>query len=478
MKRLHIDKNTLGNIRKQEYEVYKKLHDILDNNRHIFFMTYSSAHIQDLLNDETDIKLEEAAFIEKFIGNYYLSYNAVDKKLGFFLKSPVEILKNQKPIDVSFNNLFEAFDDCDPLLKPLIDILKAQFKAPTLNLEVDPDGLKPYENTLAQFLPYNDGPKSIDDFIQHFEALHQNLSDKNSVLYKETRKTNIDLLKFNLKQNLKNADDIDNILLKSGIGKTLHELIIQMGGSAPSWNEYFLRGFIALNMLALDNEKNKKAKFNNLINDADHSYYASHADILISEDIGFRFKAGILYQRNNIKTIIMSPQEFIDYFEKIEIKPMNSVGDFIELLREQLPSQPYETFKSPNFDRTTYFYDLNSSLFNYFDHLEFVSDNDTGKFYVLTAKKSYYSIGLFYKEIELITNNLSKVIGDDLAKKNLYNEEDDKQLRANQWEGRMWAFGRIPAALEINKGSQKLSLVIGPFNTIENKEELNEIAEA
>lgn len=478
MKRLHIDKNTLSNIWKQEKEVYKKLYEILDNNRDIFFMSYSSAHIQDLSNDDSDIKLEEAAFIEKFIGNYYLSYNAVNKDLGFFLKSPVEILKNQKPIDFSFDNLFDAFDDSDPILKSVINIIKEQFKVPTLNLEVDSEGLKPYENTLAQFLPYNEGPKSINDFIYHFRALHENLSDKNSLLYKETRKTNIDLLKFNQNQNLKNADDIDNILLKSGIGKTLHELIMQMGGSEPSWNEYFLRGFIALNMLALDNEKNKKAKFNNLINDADHAYYASHADILITEDIGFRFKAGILYQRNNIKTIIMSPQEFIDYFEKLEIKPMNSAGDFIELLREQLPDQPSETSKSANFNRITSFYDLNSSLFNYFDHLEFISDNDIGKFYVLTAKKSYYSISLFYKEIELITNNLNKVLGDDVAQKGLYTEEDDKQLRANKWEGRLWAFGRIPATLEINKGSQKLSLVIGPFHTVQEQEEVKELTGA
>lgn len=454
-------------MRTKESSVYEKLAETINTHSREFFALYSSAHTDDLLNDTTDEKFEDAKYIEQLTNNFMLEYNAVYKKLNLYIKSPVQTLRDHVPTTYSLNNLFEGFGDTDsPILNALTKGLEDLFKMPVFDFKIDITAIKNYKNTYAKFIPFNGSRQSLSDLFVHFQSLNEELSNKDSTLYKSTRKANIDTLKFNNNQNLSTSQEIDKVLIKAGLGKGLHEMIMQMGASDQkvTWHDYFQRGFIFLNMLALDKEKNKKADFTSLNNDSQHAYYSAHCDYLITEDKGLKFKAQLLFEINNIQTKILTPEEFIQYVELRKLGVINSKDELIINLVQQMQMlKPFTEYKSEKFDRITYFYNLGFPFFDYFNELEYIVDNDQGIFFVLVAKRSSFSVDLFYKEFELITNKVVEALGPDLENKLQYTDEDREAISNNVWNGRLWDIGKVPAALEINKGTQKLSLVIGPL---------------
>ena len=466
MQRIYIDSNTTNRMRTKDSPVYENLANTISANSHEFFTLYSSAHTDDLLNDITDEKFEDAKYIEQLTNNFMLEYNAVHKKLNLFIKSPVQTLKEHEPTNFSFTNMFEGLGDTDsPVLKTLLKGLEDLFKTPAFDFKIDTTAIKNYENTYAKFIPFNEGRQSLSDLFVHFQALNEELSNKDSTLYKSTRKANIDTLKFNDNQNLSTSKEIDQVLIKSGLGKGIHEMIMQMGASdqTVTWHDYFQRGFIFLNMLALDKEKNRKANFTSLNNDSQHAYYSAHCDYLITEDKGLKFKAQVLFDINNISTKILTPAEFTQYIELRQSVPILSKDELIiNLVKQMQMLKPFSEFKSEKFDRVTYYYNLGFPFFDYFNELEYIVDNDQGIFFVLLAKRSSFSVDLFYKEFELITNKIVEALGSDLENKSYYTEQDREELQNNTWQGRLWNIGKVPAALEINIGTKKISFAIGP----------------
>ena len=97
------------------------------------------------------------------------------------------------------------------------------------------------------------------------------------------------------------------------MNKTLGELIASHNQSdrEQTLNEKFSSGFILLNFFSLDKEKNKKANFTSLNNDAQHSFFAAHCDVFITKDEGLKIKSSILYEEYGIPTQIFDIDEFL-----------------------------------------------------------------------------------------------------------------------------------------------------------------------
>ncbi|MBL7884728.1 MAG: hypothetical protein JNL69_11710, partial [Bacteroidia bacterium] len=101
-----------------------------------------------------------------------------------------------------------------------------------------------------------------------------------------------------------------------------------------------------------------------------------------------------------------------------------------------------------------------------------IRDQDSGTFVILTSKKADYNIGLFYKEVELVTNKIVSAFGVDLQNLSNFTAEDKEQIAKSTWQGRVWGVYQTLIALEINQGTNKLSISIGPFRFSEQPETL------
>ena len=77
-----------------------------------------------------------------------------------------------------------------------------------------------------------------------------------------------------------------------------------------------IQGYMLLEMhpIFYDQLKNKKNTLDNIRRDAMHVYYASEAKYFISEDLHTREKTKFLYEVYNIKTKVVSEEEFLEYF--------------------------------------------------------------------------------------------------------------------------------------------------------------------
>jgi hypothetical protein len=446
-------------MRNKANDVSVQLNQLLRANKKKLFPLFSRAHIEDLKNDLTENKFKDTIFIEEIAGQYMLYYDAIHKRQELYLVSPTSSLKSHLEVtETDLSNIFELGND--DTSKGLEDQLNNILDMPLFNINLPSLEMEKYKDTLMNFLPLSEKPLSIRDFMNHMQTLMEQLFDKKSQLYKKTRKVNID--QFNFNQVDFSITNFNDILKKSPLGKSLSELI-NSSDQKLSNSDYFTKGFVLLNMLGLDKEKNKKTNFISLSNDSQHSYYASFCDIFITEDKGLRLKSELLYSTQNISTRIMTPEQFLSIYNEFEPEQILTPTDFIEKITDSLKeSKPYSIFKSTTFNRFTEYHLLDKMFFDFFNHVEVIRDEDSGTFVVLTSNKSNYYTGIYYDEIELITNKIAAVFGLDLEGHLFFLPEDKTQLAKSDWSGRIWKAISTPISLEINKGTDKLSIVIGP----------------
>lgn len=440
-----------------------KLEQLLRTNKDFLFPVFSRAHIDDLKNDSTNNKFKDTAFIEEIAGHYMLYYDAINKRQELYLNSPTESLKAQLDVPITdFNNVFSDLNF--PEIGNLGEELDKLLDLPIYNFNIKNLDTEKYKDTLMNFIPQGKENLSIRDFMQHMGTLLEQLFDKNNPLYKKTRKVNIEQFKMN--QIDYNINTLNEILKKSPFGKDLAELINSTVNDQNkiSASDYFTKGFVFLNMLGLDKEKNNKTNFISLSNDSQHAYYGALCDILITEDKGLRLKGELIYNLQNVSTKIMSQNEFIEYYTNQLNTECESKTECINKLIEIIKSKtPDSNYKSSQFNRSTYFYSLDKTIFDFYNDLELIVDEDSGTFLVLSSRRCNYYVGLFYKEVELITNKIVSAFGPDLEGLTNFTDSDKKQISESKWEGRIWNSNQTIVALELNKGTNKLSLVIGPL---------------
>jgi hypothetical protein len=293
------------------------IRQLLINNseNHTFF--YSKAHILDLKNDKTDEKLLELDYINKFIGNNYLC-RYFNQPIKIYSLSAIEAfeeeIQSEKDTISSVNDIF-----INPLIKSIEEHLMFPINIPEIvefNSFSLPDEYKTY---LENIYTNNFSIKNLYENQMAFQTQLEN----NQKIYRYLRgiiKENVNLF---IKENY-NKDILlkEKIFIKNKHEMTFNEyidsnIIIHSTNSDEIFYNKFLLGYNILNLLGLDNEKNRNAKFKNTFNDGLHSYYASYCDILITDDLKMKDKATIMYELFDIKTKIINSENLLDNISKI-----------------------------------------------------------------------------------------------------------------------------------------------------------------
>lgn len=315
MLKIYLDTNIFSRLRQNEEKEYKLLNAVLNVIKEDLFMPFSKAHIDDLVNDKTEEKFLDVDFIERLTNNQYFAHNFLTHKTGHSQRRPIDILniELQSPAVDPFKDLTSMFSVSDEpdyqdifslLIKPLLEMQTYRLDVPVENIQA-----KDLEYISKYSLPVNID-LSINDLFKQFSQINERLADRDS--FKGMRKYNLDVFsKFTNKDVTIEA--INKTLINSPLKKNLSELIAthNHSGREQTLNEKMSSGFIILNMFGLDKEKNKKANFISLNNDAQHAYYASYCDVFLTKDEGLRLKSKALYENYGIKTHVLNVMEFL-----------------------------------------------------------------------------------------------------------------------------------------------------------------------
>jgi hypothetical protein len=378
------------------------------------------------------------------------------------LATPLQVnesLKDDEPV-IDFSNIFGAFDDVeDPALKTKIEELKALLNLQIHTFDVDTEKVKPKDiEQILKFVPAINEPVSVNDFLAKLNTLNSELVDKEK--FKNIRRYNLENLPSFNQMKETNLRAINTVLLASPLKKDLNTLIDDQNQSekGATFDQQVSGAFFILNLFGLDQEKNKKADFTSLSNDSQHAFYAAYCDILISEDEGLRIKSKAVYENYKIPTLVFSVGEFINYFKGRVAAREYSLVDFINSLYTEINDDNFlYDYVSTQFNRITKYYKPKETYFDYFNLLEYLDDKDTGRAIVLAPDRN---LSLFYDEFKFILNKIVSCFGIDLKGNGEFTETDHQEILGKKWEGRIWGISGIAVYLEINSGTNKLSIVI------------------
>src|ERR1700741_2948320 len=111
MLRVYLDKNVFTALRYGTDEQIFRLKSLLENNKDVLFVPFSKAHIDDLMNDQTDEKKNDAEFMEHFCSNYYFFYDHIKHSIKYLLAKPSEVLNDQTAsMPSAFSNILDFFE--------------------------------------------------------------------------------------------------------------------------------------------------------------------------------------------------------------------------------------------------------------------------------------------------------------------------------------------------------------------------------
>jgi hypothetical protein len=423
----------------------------------------------DLKNDHTDIKLDDLAFMETLVGDNYLSYHALEKRTSCYLAKPLEafegILEDDEPI--SFSNLFDI-DLINSTKEQRDQIEKA--KDIFHNTEIDlgfseinillPDIEKP----LRKILPFGVSKMSLMKWVEHFMKMLK-IMEEDKTVYKGLRNVvdrYINNGKFTLDyNNIDFNDDLKNSVLRTSFIEYVNGNLNPNGNKEVTDYDFFTNAYFTLDLLGISKEESKKVKFRNVLNDGFHSYYGAFCDYVISNDDGFLKKSRALYKLLNIQTQVMHIDDFAHSIYLLASNEQNDSQTFFRLLKHDISSGLVLGSKpSLHSDRITTTIKPYNNYLGYFNKIDLINENKKD-YLILNRQTQNYSHFFFYREIEGIVNKSVNIFGADYNfKENYIWPKENNEINDGNWKGRYWKLGEIDLVLEINRGTENLTLML------------------
>lgn len=428
MKRVYFDSNTFRYLKNNP----SLLRKIIDNkNRFSFY--YSLPHILDLLSDNSDKKYEDLELMETLVDDNYLVLNengnvvhAPSLPLSLYNTLNTEIEFAQDIINAEKISLEEIFNEL--INKSFIP----EFKK-LLNQE---NILDKNSNISQLFISLFKNPDTYKR-LRYYIIKSLNLKTKHKI--------NIDNKSFNKKLvdtpfKTPFLNFVDNTL---SYQKTVTMFEFQ----------HFITSYILLNVLAIDNEKNKKASLKGTVNDGQHSYFSAHCDYLISDDKGLIQKSKALFKLLNIDTKIFTLMEFekkLDSPLKIETKTL-----YYDALKYELDNAFIIDIKYLKKSKQTIF-KPSLNHFDYFNEFLYIESLICIPHFIFYKKVNNYSFFPFLTEIEKITNKMVKIFGEDIFGRMVFKKNEEQEIITGTWNGRKWSFYEFIIHLNFNVKEFKL----------------------
>lgn len=473
MIKIYLDNNIYRLLAKPENSSFKALLE-RNINKNILIL-YSQAHINDLHQDMTEKKYSDLDFMDSLVEDNYLIHDDENDSVKNSLVRPREAYKHFKPEVESFESFIsstiEEFEN-DSELKHLLAPIINSWKSIPIDLGVSKISMDQDPKNIVDRLGLSKDPKSLYEWMPIFGKMLDQLKTDHSII-KDIRSLSKNMLqveKFNI--NIEDVDFNKNLAetqLGMSFNKLLDTTIDNMTEQEKKNYRYmkFTMAFTMLNFLGLDKEKNKKVKFSNTQHDAEHFFYSTLADWVVSNDLGLINKAKFLINLFRLdleilnfdqfkakvnlmlRTQTITAQELVDeisneFSEGIILNSRLSIGK----LQKITVIKPRITILK---------------FFNRISHVE-MTDGSSDSYIVLykDGRKVYHFN--WYKDFKSMTNKLVEILGIDDFGYGLFSKEDQQAIKSNEWYGRTWKLGNLDFTLSKNIESYRLNLVIGPYN--------------
>lgn len=215
-------------------------------------------------------------------------------------------------------------------------------------------------------------------------------------------------------------------------------------------------------MLGIKKDKiTPKNGFANMLNDGLHSYYARYFDFLITADKSLTEKSKALYGLLNVKTIVLTVEEFIDRLPEIAKTSDLSVSDFF---RKFLYDINNADRKETNFQdqREQTIICTKNRYFNFFD-VVFEVKEDGYCHYFLRKLMNHYLSAPNYRETGMIINRCVDIFGPDLLQRGYFDfEKEVTEIEEDKWGGRAWRINEVLLILEKHYALKEICMLITP----------------
>ena len=338
MKRIYLDWGVISNLKKPEFADIRE--HLISHKKDLFFV-YSSAHFEDAMRSEGDERLQQdIKMLESLVDNHLLCYSQKEKTAFPYLATPSEYYKDHQGQNLdlvpSFSELMSFFDKDIPLVGGLLkSFLNIPFPIPE---EVRSQEL--WEMMLPD-LP--DSP-TLGDVIDSGLSFFNKMQGEKD-FYKSYRSA-VRATGFSLESNAGNwkSDEVTSkisAMMKAlGVDKSFKEFVLMGAGDKEKEDDFklFISAYSLLDMIGYKSDKLPKSSnaMNSVNTDAQHAYFASFCDYLITQDSHMASKALALYHEFKIPTIVISPQEAIAELRE------NRDDDLVSFLSGQLKEENVE----------------------------------------------------------------------------------------------------------------------------------------
>ncbi len=477
MERIYFDSQIFRYLK--DGEKYAEYFNKIYQSKKSCLFLYSQAHINDLKRDKSEKKYTDLEFMGQLVDDNFLFINPLERNCNIVNASPCDVFDKET---VSEENTSIPIQDFDlsiikvlkdlPMMKDYSIIFESLETLNSINETIDTNktvSIPEFDSELTDDMHHlleSLGVEQKEYSWEEWKDLSNSMGEvfqNNDSIYRLNRKLlkeyiGVDEFKISISEG-----DFNEKLKQSKLGQTFINLVDSMTDLIkiiPLFDNFFMRYFFSymiLNILGVDNEKNKKSKFKNTENDAHHSYYGMFADYVVSDDIPFLNKTKFLYNFYGIKTKVLTFSEYITEFAFLDPEIIN-LGSFFEMLKfyiknSLLIAQAENLLKEP-----AYKFILQYKMFSYFNQMEIHEYNNKTVFCFYKHRQNVSDF-ISFKEIKSVVNQLFNLLDIDNNFKAEFQKEEIPQFN-DEWGGRTWTHDNSEYQLRYIKEQNKFIFVI------------------
>ena len=449
MIRIYCDKNIYSLLNESNRNFNPELKSLMDDLKDIMVFTYSHAHHEDLSNSDESFWDHDLKLLENYVKDHYFSYNGIKRTTECLLAEPTKsffdtdfnvyndvINPNNNILDAMFQLFEEGENDEDELLKVAKKTFQTLLDQPAPNF-FDPNLSDKEKEYAEHFLPVSQDQTMGSMINNLFKFGNKLLTDKTEVIaVKKMMEEFVNSDKYSFE---KWKDQFDDKYKENFGGKSFTEMMGDLFNEVDHYNDYdkFVMFFNSLELHNVTKDKplRKSQSLGSINTDANHAWYASFSDFLITDDKGLIGKAYICYKFFNIKTHILTVKEFLNNKTKFIQQEENGIHRFFKTLEYELTNSIIlRKNLNMNFENTEILKNQHK-FFNYFNRIS-VTQNST-KFYCQRHNNANFVMN---REAEVLVKKLINLFGIDSNNSGPYSI-DEKE--SNEEIIRKWNFEKV-----------------------------------
>lgn len=443
----------------------------MDELKDKMIFTYSEAHHSDLANSDHRYWDEDLELMSQYVKDHYFEHDAQKKNTECFLAEPKSSFYNidfetrkdtvQSVTDL-FDEILEPMEDESSEMTATRNLLNHLLNMPMPHLLPETADPKQKEY-LKKFLPDSEN-LTMRGMMNHFiTAGTKLLNDRTEVIamkkmveeYVSSEKYSFEIWK----------DKFDERFKENFGDKSFTQMMETVFANNTTYNEHdkFVLFFNLLEMYNVTKDKplRKSQNLQSITTDANHAWFASFSDFLVTDDKGFRAKTYITYKYFGIKTEILDSKNFLNRKSLFLHQEEKEINQFFDSLNYEIKnSLILRSSKGQSLQQIAVIKNQHK-FFNYFNRIAVENG-----YVILYCQRHKNANFVMYRELELLVNKIVTLFGNDSDGKGYYDfDAEDSSAEIL----RHWLFPKFELSLGSaqNNGGVCLSLTL----TIKNDEE-------